>query len=364
MKWCVCIINVPFDNLPFVGYPIFVFFASPCPSSSLSSSNILLCLMIAPSSSSSLFSSFSFPLCIFIVVICLLMRLLACFLCSLACLAYCYLHHRCACHNLRPPLGMPSLSFVFLLISPLSSWHYCALYLYDAALPWSLAWFGYLCALPPICICCVYTVCLFRDKERGWKTQGRGKHTIKTPPKNGFGPHTHDTFPLPPPFAHAMSFALEDTGTDQTNPTFWGLQKWLTNLKRFLEYGLLAVRIADISDAGGMVPCIDVIIIRSFPVVFRTWSGDGGPACLKHAEMIATVGQKDSTHPGSKLHSSVWLRRWKPKGDGGKGTGKKASRQLAKKHHDYLRHFTTICDMLWQFMSLCTPNVIKRHKTS
>ena len=30
----------------------------------------------------------------------------------------------------------------------------------------------------------------------------------------------------PPPFVHAMSFSLEETGTDQTNPTFRGLQNW------------------------------------------------------------------------------------------------------------------------------------------
>ena len=31
---------------------------------------------------------------------------------------------------------------------------------------------------------------------------------------------------FPPPFVYAMSFFLEETGTDQTNPTFWGLQNW------------------------------------------------------------------------------------------------------------------------------------------
>ena len=30
----------------------------------------------------------------------------------------------------------------------------------------------------------------------------------------------------PPPFVHALSFSLEETGTDQTNPIFWGLQNW------------------------------------------------------------------------------------------------------------------------------------------
>ena len=50
--------------------------------------------------------------------------------------------------------------------------------------------------------------------------RNKGKHTIKLLPKNGFG--------LPPPhFVHALSFSLEETGTDQTNPVFWRLQNWL-----------------------------------------------------------------------------------------------------------------------------------------
>ena len=32
-------------------------------------------------------------------------------------------------------------------------------------------------------------------------------------------------FPPPPPFVHALSFSLEETGTDQMNPIFWGLHK-------------------------------------------------------------------------------------------------------------------------------------------
>ena len=45
----------------------------------------------------------------------------------------------------------------------------------------------------------------------------------KSPPQKWFGPTpTYDTFP--PPFVHALSFSLEETGTDQTNPMFWGRQ--------------------------------------------------------------------------------------------------------------------------------------------
>ena len=64
-----------------------------------------------------------------------------------------------------------------------------------------------------------------KTKRRG-ETQGRGKHTIKPLPKNGFGP-PHLWYDFPPPFVHAMSFSLEETVTDQTNPTFWGLQNWV-----------------------------------------------------------------------------------------------------------------------------------------
>ena len=65
----------------------------------------------------------------------------------------------------------------------------------------------------------------FQRKTKGdrWKTQGRGKHTTKPLPKNGFGP-PHLWYVFPPPFVHAMSFPLEGTGTDQTNPTFGALQ--------------------------------------------------------------------------------------------------------------------------------------------
>ena len=39
-----------------------------------------------------------------------------------------------------------------------------------------------------------------RKKKRGWKTQGRGKHTIKPLPKNGFGPPPpHLWYVSPPP---------------------------------------------------------------------------------------------------------------------------------------------------------------------
>ena len=64
-----------------------------------------------------------------------------------------------------------------------------------------------------------------REKQRGGGKLRGGKHTIKPLPKNGFGP-PHLWYDFPPPFVYAMSFSLEETGTNQTNPTFWGLQNW------------------------------------------------------------------------------------------------------------------------------------------
>ena len=53
--------------------------------------------------------------------------------------------------------------------------------------------------------------------KRGWKTQGRGKHTIRPLPKNGFGrpPPTYDTFP-PPRLFTQCHFPLRERA--QTRP--------------------------------------------------------------------------------------------------------------------------------------------------
>ena len=58
------------------------------------------------------------------------------------------------------------------------------------------------------------------DNKGGWKTQGRGKHTINTLPKNGFGPPPPMIrFPPRPRCSHNVIFFGEETGADQTNPT-------------------------------------------------------------------------------------------------------------------------------------------------
>ena len=59
-----------------------------------------------------------------------------------------------------------------------------------------------------------------REKQRGVENSGEGKTYHKSPPQKRFWiPPLMIRFP-PPPFVHAMSFSLEETDTDQTNPTF------------------------------------------------------------------------------------------------------------------------------------------------
>ena len=69
----------------------------------------------------------------------------------------------------------------------------------------------------------------------GWKTQGRGKHTIKPLPKNGFWT-TPPMIRFPPPFVFALLFSLEETSTDQANPTFWGLQNWFWRARSMVRF--------------------------------------------------------------------------------------------------------------------------------
>ena len=50
------------------------------------------------------------------------------------------------------------------------------------------------------------TVLYLEKNKGGWETEGRGKHTIKPLPKNGFGPPpTYDTIPPPPLFTQCHS---------------------------------------------------------------------------------------------------------------------------------------------------------------
>ena len=65
-----------------------------------------------------------------------------------------------------------------------------------------------------------------------WKTQERGKHTIRLLPKNSFGSMIRS----PPPCVHALPFPLEDMGNDQTIPTFGGLQKWSWRVRSMVRF--------------------------------------------------------------------------------------------------------------------------------
>ena len=66
------------------------------------------------------------------------------------------------------------------------------------------------------------------ERQRGWKTQGGWKtyrkFGVKPLPKNVWTPPP--TIRFPPLFGISVSFPLKERGTDQTNPNFWGLQKW------------------------------------------------------------------------------------------------------------------------------------------
>ena len=55
-------------------------------------------------------------------------------------------------------------------------------------------------------------------KQRGGETRGGESIPSSPSPKAVLDPPTYDT--ISPPFVHAMSFYLQETGTDQTNPTF------------------------------------------------------------------------------------------------------------------------------------------------
>ena len=80
----------------------------------------------------------------------------------------------------------------------------------------------------------------------GGETQGRGEHTINPLPKKRFWtPPLIIRFPRPP-LVHAMSFSLEETGTDQTNPTLLrgpkSVRNSLETVSRVSKQSLLRLR--------------------------------------------------------------------------------------------------------------------------
>ena len=56
---------------------------------------------------------------------------------------------------------------------------------------------------------------LGQRRIKGGGNSGEGK-TNPTPPKPVLDPATYDSFP--PLFVHVLSYSLEETGTNQTNP--------------------------------------------------------------------------------------------------------------------------------------------------
>ena len=93
------------------------------------------------------------------------------------------------------------------------------------------------------------------------------------------------------------------------------------------------------------------------------------PRNPRNINLFVRIPDREDRWPGrpEKKFMCKFLCRWKPKGDGGNGTAKTYVTTICDKRHDNWRHFTTTCDIFWQFPSLCsslTYNVIKRHKSS
>ena len=59
----------------------------------------------------------------------------------------------------------------------------------------------------------------FQRKQRGVENSGEGKTYRKTPSQKPFWTPP-PMIRFPPPFVFALLFSLEETGTDQANPTF------------------------------------------------------------------------------------------------------------------------------------------------
>ena len=77
-------------------------------------------------------------------------------------------------------------------------------------------------------------------------------------------------------------------------------------------------------------------------------------SCMNHIWAIALFGEARFT----PARSADYQKR----GRAGRGRDKKIVTTSCDKRHDNLRHVTTICDILWQFPSLCSID-IKRHKS-
>ena len=64
-----------------------------------------------------------------------------------------------------------------------------------------------------------------RERQRGLENSGKGSTYHKTPPQKLFFGAAPPKVPSPPPrFGNALSCPLEEMGSDQSNPTFRGLQ--------------------------------------------------------------------------------------------------------------------------------------------
>ena len=151
------------------------------------------------------------------------------------------------------------------------------------------------------------------------------------------------------------------------------LQKW--DFGHFFSIFSISVAIFRPCQAGGHFPSF-------FPIFPGFLRQTGFPFCrwpphtkivpgISSENLLSLLGDRPSLESIVVYRGQLYRSfqacsscRTKPKGDGGKGTGKKMSRQFAKKNvtticdkrHDNLRHFMTI--------SVSCSIDIKRHKTS
>ena len=127
---------------------------------------------------------------------------------------------------------------------------------------------------------------------------------------------------VPASLPHALGYACTLYAPTSPPPKGWGLEGWCLGLAE---------------------PLCEVSLVSSQTMEYVA-------ARTQHREMISTMRRflhtsTQRTLPYTK--NTIVIRR-KPKGDGGKGTGKKMSRQFATNvttiydSHDNLRHFMTI----------------------
>ena len=78
---------------------------------------------------------------------------------------------------------------------------------------------------------------LTESGQGGWKLRG-GETYRKTPPQKRLWTPPHLRYGSPAPFWRLSVISLKGRGTDQTNPNFWGLQKWFWRARSAVRFPL------------------------------------------------------------------------------------------------------------------------------